>query len=387
MKLTFRWVLIGISIAAGLPAYSQGVLVGANVSVDTFYDDQFETDISDSQLGGLRYQPSITFDHQGQVYQSQLSLGAVYNEFFDPDFEDNENFNISWDNNRNFQRASIQLGIAYSQRLLDDFVQLDDVTEITRADVVTNLSASPGVFWRLSERTRVTAQYQFSQTDIESDLDFDEDFDQQRVTLGWFRSLSPRSELAVFATYSQFNPGDSQNDAGSETVGLSVGGDYQLGNTWMLSGSLGVQQITFDTESLGFFQQTVLDDGQIVAFADIQLGREGRRGSIAITADAGTTQQVDGTIDNQQGLSVNWQRNLSQRLSSSLTGRYFQADRSDRRDYSFTAGLNWRSSPRWSYSLNYRFRDQLISTNDNDASSNRITLGIDYSFQDLILGR
>ena len=387
MKLAFRSMLVIVTIVMGVPAYSQGIVVGANVSVDTFYDDQFENDVPDSALGGLRYRPRITFDHQGQVYQSQLSLGAVYNEFFDPDFADNRNFNINWDNNRNFQRASIQFGIDFAQRLVEDFIEIDDIVEISRADVVTSLTASPSFFWQLSERTRVNASYEFNQTDIDSELAFDEDFDRQLVTFGWFRSLSTRAELGVFAQYSQFNPGDSQSDSGSETLAVSIGGDYQPGRGWTLSGSLGAEQINFDMESPGFFQQTVLDDGQTVVFLDVEAQFEGRRGSIGISADAGTSQRVDGTIDNQQGLSFRWVRNFSQRLSYNLNGRYFQSDRDDRQNYSIGGGLNWRSSPRWSYSLNYRFRDESTSTRIVEASSNRITLGVDYSFQNLVLGR
>ena len=130
-----------------------------------------------------------------------------------------------------------------------------------------------------------------------------------------------------------------------------------------------------------------MDDGQTVVFLDVEAQFEGRRGSIGISADAGASQRVDGTIDNQQGLSFRWVRNFSQRLSYNLNGRYFQSDRDDRQNYSIGGGLNWRSSPRWSYSLNYRFRDESTSTRIVEASSNRITLGVDYSFQNLVLGR
>ena len=88
------------------------------------------------------------------------------------------------------------------------------------------------------------------------------------------------------------------------TFNLSVGGTYQLFNNWSLTGSLGATRVTFDEDSLGAGLQNVVDDGQTVVFSDLQATYTGFKDFITVSADAGTTQQIDGTLDNQQGITL-----------------------------------------------------------------------------------
>ena len=375
----------------GLPANSQGFIVGGGVGVAAYYDDQFEVGVSDSDVAAIRFRPSGFVRYPGRLLRSRLDVSAAFNQFLGSDFEDTDNLSINWETNRDFQYTTLQLNVSYVERLVDDYVELDDVIALTRSEEVEDLTISPVFFWQLSDRTRVSALYEFGQTSLDSSgagfFDFGgEEFDEQLITLGWYRTLSERSELAVFGRYITFEPGEDQNDAGTETFNLSVGGTYQLFNNWSLTGSLGATRVTFDEDSLGAGLQNVVDDGQNVVFTDLQATYTGFKDFITVSADAGTTQQIDGTLDNQQGITFSWVRRYSEGLSSNLSGRYFQADRSDRQDYTISASVNWRSASPWSYSVNYRFRDQLVSSREVDAGSNRLTFEVNYSFQDLALG-
>ena len=388
MKYILRRVLGCLPFFIGIAAGAQDIVLDANFAVTTFYDDRFEVAIEDSNLAGIRYQPSATFSYEGQTYQSELGFRAVYNDFLDPAFNDNTNFNISWDNSRSFERSSIQFGVTYNERLLEDFVELDDLIEVSRSDEVQVLSLNPAFSYSLSQRTQIFGTYQFSQTSLQTtDANTGvsgEDFDSQTATFGLQRALSEKSTLSFFASYTSFLSQSEFADQETAVFGFSVGGSRVLKNGWELSGSFGGQQVDVVVAAPGQFD--TLEDGQVILTADLEASRSSGRSTTVISATAGTSQQLDGVVDNQQGVGFSWSRDLSQKLSSNTNLRYFRADRSGRQDYSLTAGLDWRSSPRWSYSVNYQFRDLITSAGGRDEGpSNRVTLRINYSFRDLVL--
>ena len=391
MKLMLRYFFIGLSLVVGFPINAQ-VVLGANVAVDALYDDQFDNQILDSETGGIRYLPNITFGYEGQTYQTGLSLRAGYNVFLGSDFEDTENFSASWTNTRNFERSTVRVNFDFDQRLIDDYFELDNVIELFRTDVVTSQSVAPDLSWRLSERTRLSVFYQFRNTGVDNTSGFNlSDFSEHFVNVGWNRSLSERAEFSIFARFITHRP-EGENGTDTNTMGLSVGGNYQLKNNWTLSGSIGATQVANDGPS-----QVGVANGDTVLFTDLQASYSGRRTQFDIIANAGTNQQLDGTVDSQQTIGINWGRRLSENFSANIGARFFRAGRFGRQDLSITPALTWRSSPQWSYRLSYRFRDQLaagdnfteaagIAAEDFEVSSNRVVFRVNYTFKDLILG-
>lgn len=110
--------------------------MGGGVGVAAYYDDQFEVGVSDSDVAAIRFRPSGFVRYPGRLLRSRLDVSAAFNQFLDSDFEDTDNLSINWETNRDFQYTTLQLNVSYVERLVDDYVELDDVIALTRSEEV-----------------------------------------------------------------------------------------------------------------------------------------------------------------------------------------------------------------------------------------------------------
>lgn len=387
-KTLLSLTAMGVTFVAS-GADAQNLVLRTSVALDAFFYDQYDIRVEDSELGIAALRPTMSFVYDGQQYDSNLQFGAVYNEFIDSDFESTNTLNVGWTNSYAARTSTTVLGVNYSERLIEDYVELDDGIDLLGTDIVKTFDIAPSYSKALSEQTSVDFRYAFRETRFDSDGPLnDEKYNQHAATVGWLRSVSARSVFGLYANFIAYRPkGDANEDLETDVYGLSIGGEFDLGNGWSITGTAGATQVEYDAalvDSSGV--EYSVDDGDSVFAADLSAEYAGQRNRVTLSANAGTSQQLDGAVDNQQGLGFGWSRDLTETVTSEFTWRYFQSDRNDREDHSVEAKLNWAAGQRWYYTLSYRYRDQASSDRlPLDGDSNRVALSIDYRFDDVDL--
>ena len=371
---------------------SQNLVVSTQVVVDTFYDDQFDLQTPDTETGSITYRPLINLAYAEQQYESAIQFGAIYNQFFDSAFENSTNFNVDWQARRMTANSEFSLDAGYTQRLVEDFVELDDIS-VSANQTVETIGFGADYSYTFSPRNQ--ALFGYSQTIDrlgDSALRASTENVRHDISVQWLRLLSPRSNIGVSATYQLFRPeidGPAGNQTiDTDTIGLALVGATQLNERWSLSGNIGANQAQLD--SPGGLQQeddAIVGDGDINLVSSLALTFSGLRNDFSINLNSDTTQQLDGVVDDQQSLSITWNHRISELWSSNITSSYFVADRDDRTNIDILAALNWQKSPRWLYRFFYQYQEEDVGFDGGmigtSGRSNRVLISVQYSFEDI----
>lgn len=387
--------LLGVFFSGAVLA--QNLVLATQIQLDAFDDDQFDLQTEDSGTRSIVYQPRIQLAYMGQQYQNTLDVGAAYNRFYDSDIENTTNFNADWQTQRNTATSTLSVLAGYNQRLVTDFLEFDDVSA-TATEVVQTINLGVGYSVNLSELNQLQLDYGYTETtgrNRAADTARTPDAAQQGVAVQWLRTLSPRSNVGIAANYQLYQPEDGGENviqrADVETIGLAILGAYELNERWNIFGDIGVNQAQLDDAmDVAPGEEAVVGDGDYLLAATLGATYTGLRNVIGLGFNAGTTQQLDGVVDNQRSGSISWNREINERWSSDVSGRYFYAERNDRVNVNLEASLNWQQSERLALRLTYLYRTldfEELDFDDTDISSgtasNRVTLTLEYSFEDI----
>ena len=390
----FKFILaVILSALFSSVVYSQNLVVSTQVGVDTFYDDQFDLQTPDTETGSIAYRPLINLAYAGQQYESAIQFGAIYNQFFDSAFDNSTNFNVDWQARRIAATSEFSVDASYTQRLVEDFLELDDAS-VSANQTVETIGFGADYSYTFSPRNQALFGYAQTVDRLgDSALRASTENVRHDIIAQWLRVLSSRSNVGVSANYQLFRPeidGPAGNQTiDTDTIGLALVGNTQLNERWSLSGNIGANQAQLSFADGLPEDDAIVEDGDINLVSSISLAFSGLRNDFVINLNAGTVQQLDGVVDNQQSLSVNWNRRISELWSSNVTSSYFVADRDDRTNIDVRATLNWQKSPRWLYRFTYQYQEEDVGLQGSmlatSGQSNRVLISVQYSFDDITI--
>lgn len=391
MKKLLSILAIPLAVFSAGVAHSQNLVLQTNVGAAAFFDDQFalQTGAEDAEVYSLGYLPSMNLSYGGEIYQSTLSANGGYNWYFDSQRGDVRNYALGWVGSRAGQRSLFEWDFEHGERFLENVVELDG-SELSSSETIKFLSSDFNFSRNLSSRTSAVAGYRYLTNESESSIDRNEDENEVHyVDLGIETAFSPRTTLGLYADLVAFRPDQDGRQPNAESYGLAIGGTFDLGERWTAGGIVGAGQVNFDADPATGVEE-IVGDGDVVLQADVNAEYLGLRDSLAFSLSSQTFQTLDGVIDEQQQARVGWSRGLTESLAMSLNALAFKADRNDRSFYSVNAALNWRPSLRWNYRFAYQFRQEETTSLDLNgvstqlgAESNRLTVTVTYTFQDL----
>lgn len=372
---------------------AQGISLATSVGIDAYYDDQFDTQIEGSETGATVYRPNMDFIYDGQRHQSTFRVGADYNEYWDSNFSGSSNFNVGWDHEYVGVSTVSGLRSGYSERILDGFEQFDDAVILSNNDPLEVVSVNPYISITLSPTSRLEMEYNYEQNSAQEPGGTTLVSASQSLSANWFKSVSRNYSFGLYLYAEVYQPesiAEADVRLDSNVYGISVGGNYILSPHWTVEGSVGMSQIIVNGEDENQLASAV-GDGDNVVIAQVGSTYRGQVDTVTFTLDAGSTQQLDGFVDDQQSVSVAWERRLSEVMSASFEGEFLNAERDDRESFSGELALSWRQSEKLDYQLAYRYRKDESVIDDIlreriGGDSNRITFSVQYSFEQMKFG-
>jgi opacity protein-like surface antigen len=248
---------------------------------------------------------------------------------------------------------------------------------------------SPSWLYTLSPRTQVETTLSYEKVAYE-DVDviplFDYSFARAGLTLT--HALSERVQAMNRLSFDRYDA--TQVDTLSDSYGVEFGTSYQLSETTTLTGFAGVRHSRAETPTWFGIEES---DNTGPLF-QLTLNRRFEVGQLRLTAARSMLPSSSGTLLDTTSLGVGFDYPIGPRWTFSLNASGYRnrtpdgESSSNDRDYlSFSPKLSHRLSSALSLDLSYRYRWQQYDQRENDADSNAIYLGLQYSFVREPLGR
>lgn len=383
-------IIVSAALIFGCKAYPKEMVLSTNVGLALFHDDQFDLRRENTEVTSFVYQPEMSLSYNGRVYESELFANAVYNRYIDSFLGDTENATLGWTGRRRGLDSTLALNANYSERIANDLVGLGGSLEVAAGETVKILTISPSYTRALSARNRIDLIYGYQQT-----RRFEDDNDRHSINTAFLRSITPRSNVGLYLDFLSYRSKENQEintESDADVYSLSFGGEFTLSERWMLNGSIGGSQAVFDDLTISGATEEldrVVEDGDILLTARVVASYNGLRNDFGLRFYAGTEQQFDGTIDNQQTLELLLSREINRLLSFNTQARFFQAELDSRENYLVSAALDWTTSQKWRYQLSYRYQTQTSIDDENpmaeelSGDSNRIVFTVFYKFDNM----
>lgn len=363
--------------------------VEPRASLRAFYDDNVRLSIADpvSTLGGTL---SAQVESGRRTEVSEIGLQGRINSSHHADASDLDETDFAFGFTSAYQlgrsRFKFDGQLDYDSTLTSEISTSGYVQANKRRE---RFQLSPSWLYTLSPRTQVETTLSYEAVSYE-DVDviplFDYSFARAGLTLT--HALSERAQAMSRLSFDRYDA--SQVDTISDSYGFELGASYMLSETTTLTGFAGVRHSRSETPTWFGIEES---DNTGPLF-QLTLNRRFEVGQLRLTAARSMLPSSSGTLLDTTSLGVGFDYPIGPRWTFSLDASGYRNRSPDGeqstndRDYlSFSPKLSHRLSRSLSVDLSYRYRWQKYDWREDDADSNAVYLGLQYSFVREPLGR
>lgn len=369
-------------------------IVGASFSPTFSYDDNVLLNEDNDSSFKTQLRPKLSFTRLKETSNLLFSAGLNverYKDLKDLDREDPfANFSSSW----NTERSNYGLSASYSENAQRSIAE-DDTGDFSSDATVESINVSPTYRYQFTEKDSVYGSYTYSErTYTDSGVSQNafgtnlNDNKTHSITGGWQHSITERLTGGLALTYSNYESSGIQQSE-YDTYNFAFTSSYLLSEKWSLSGQVGYR--TLENEITPILGPTVTDEssGSLFSFSSIY---QGEINDVTFTLGRSLNPSGEGVVNEQDRISVNWRRSLSETLSFSLNTSYQETqtaddiNTTDREYMQFSPSLAWRLQEDLTLRFGYEYREQK-GTSVDAVDSNRFFLTIGYDWSGLRFSR
>lgn len=399
------------------PGFSQAAewsLTG-NVNQTLGYDDNVR--LRKIPQGSFEYRiiPNLTFLHSTEV--SEIQANASYGTQVYPNVtgfdRDMQKYGLS--GLYKTERFDWGLSTNYSEAPSVNTALQDSGNFASNADR-NSWSVSPSVSYKIDELNSIILTPAYSETSFSritidnSSGDTTSSFRNntiKNVNLAWQRLWTERYTSSVTLFYTNFN---SDRGSGFQTsydsVGVNLLNAYTWLENWKLDGTVGVRHTESKNNGVSgssLSQNNVTSGGSFGFLANIGVNYTGENFSSEIRFKRALTPSNQGQLQEQTGVSLNFNYNITERLYAGLDANFLEStqvnsiSRGTREYFVIQPSINWRITPEWTLIGSYRYRTRNgslgngstvnIANANTTGESNFVMLSINYNWQGLKISR
>jgi len=405
-KLYLFLVLIGIvNIVQAKEIYFK-----PSISIQTEYDDNKRLradsfDVIDLSAYGVISRVNANIGVRSDRYDVAVDNQFILNRY-ESDFDlDSDDFNFNLTSNYQLTEKH-RFGLSASfKRDTTLTSELDDSglgTGLVQDNVIhKQWSIAPTWSYSLSNTQSIQASYEHSEhmyeeSELGSFVDYTVDmfstsFSQQWTPL-WSNFLS---FSAMSFKIPESGEGISESSIETTEYSINIGTQYQISPTWSASATVGerftttettFQQPSFNpfTNTLTFDKETTSNDVQGFIFS-FELNKQFEAGSANLSYSRSTNPQGQGELQVRDSVAASFNHNFTQKLKLSLNGSLNKTtisgeedDNNGRTYFDIRPSIRWAFDKQVSLTAGYRYRAQSYESNDDEASSNSVSLNFNY---------
>lgn len=351
------------------------------------YDDNVF--MSETETSSVQHSvsPTAIFSREQDNNNARLSLGYNIDRYQSLSYLDKQNPFVRFSSGYQTERSDWGLKAGYVKSSSRN-TEAEDTGDFKTESTVTTKTLLPSYQYKLTERDSVSLGGGYSQKTF-STTDFN-DNETLSLNTGWTRQFSERMSGGL-----NFSVANSQStgmivSTDYDNYNLSSSLNYALSELWRLSGSIGVRRLnsqqTYNTGN------TVDSSSSGLSF-DINANRQTELGSLYVGLSRSIAPSSTGDVNETDRLNFSWSRNLTERVSTSLTTSYQQTTSAlentnqQRENLTFSPAINWELERNLGLNLAYNYRQQKRSELNSNVSSNALILTLNYDWDGLRVSR
>lgn len=319
----------------------------------------------------------------GQRFQIFGRLGAFVERY--PGNEELDSENLFMGLRSAFSATELdQLGLdVLFTRDTSRFSELTTTGNIIGNVPRNEIRISPRWQRRLTERSSIGVEYQYTKTSFSQDSSDLVDSEQQDIGASYSYQVSERLTLGAQFGATSFDPDNDESFTGYD---LWSGMDYAFSETLRGKLAIGWGQVDSDT-GVGAEQTSTTTAGALYGFSLTKID-ERSRFSLSVSRNAVPTGSGEPLV--QENVSLGYGYQVSPRLGVAIPISVFRnqtldigsADRDDETRIYFTMEpqLTWRVAERLLLNLAYRYQYEYLDTRGTSTEGNSVFLSLSYSW-------
>jgi len=399
MRSAIRKLIILLLLSAGA-AHSAEWKIDPTLSFRAGYNDNLRLSVDNKvSTAEATFSPSAVFSVATPTSGASGTLGFDFRRFeADSNLDDNNSrFEIKSFHSLERSRLGLDLGFIKDTTLDSQLQETGLAFDRIRRQSIT---ASPNWTYAFNERTRVSANYSYSDVEYKNpgDIRF-VNYTLNSAQASLTRVMNEKTTSSITLSGSQT---DTDNDVKSVNLNLQGGASYQFNET--LSGSLfvGARRTTTDFSRTSripnpigviLLPRSVTNRSSGVTFS-ASLTKSFLRGEIGLSASRDVSNDSNGQPIEVTRLSSSSLYRFSDILSANLRLEFYNSQSNDNvgsslnRNYiQIEPGFNWALKKFWSLSGSYRYRKQTFDDIKDDATQNAAYLTLTYRWPRIAVSR
>jgi len=386
MKLNQKLIALFVSSLLSVPVSAAEWILTADVEPSVEYNDNVF--MSEDEQSSVHYviSPTVSISHALDNMASSLDFGYKIDRYISLSDLDTENPFIQFRTNHQTERSAWGLETSYTEDSTRTDAA-DDTGDFTTQSIVTTKSISPSYSHQLTERDSISISASYSERQY-STTDYS-DNETKSLTTAWQHQYTERWNGGVSVSVSNYKSAGINDSSENDNYNLSLTSAYELSELWNLSGQIGVRQLK--SEQLDSFGNTEKNTNSGSSF-NVTANKRTELDSLTIGISRSLSPSSTGEVNEQQGINLNWSRELSETLTASLATRYQEttsaSDDGDekRENINFSPSIRWQFERNLGLNFSYNYRQQK-SSDEDDVDSNSVMLTLNYDWDGIRASR
>lgn len=395
MKYKVMFPVAVVMISQSTSLFAAEYVVGASFSPTFSYDDNVLLREDKDGSFVTKIQPTLLLSRAEANSMVSLNTGVRVERYTDLKDQDREDPFARFSGNWNTERSSYGLSASYSenaQRAIAD----EDTGDFSSNTTVESINISPTYNYQLTEKDSVYGSYTYSDRKYTggdtSDNPLGTNFSDNTThsfTGGWQRSLSERLTGGLALTYANYES-EGRQQTEYDTYNFAVTSSYLLSEKWSLSGQVGYRTLENEITPVVGPKLTDESSGSLFSFASTY---EGEINTVTFSLARSLNPSGEGVVNEQDKISLYWQRSLSERLSFTLNTSYQETQTADsinnidRKYLQFSPSMAWQLQEDLTLRFGYQYREQKSTNNVDTVDGNMVFLTVGYDWSGLRFSR
>ena len=381
MNKTINQIAMGVALAiapvvSGAATWVADYSVNANVS----YDDNFFMNQSEQDTVVYSVKPEASLMYVSQVAKSQLDARVALRRYSEFEQFDSEDPAFDWKNSYKTERSTWGLDFGYSENSQRDAAELD--TGIFDSNsIVETIYVNPSVNLDITERDQLGVSLNYSERDYDTN-DFS-DNDNQTLGLDWTHRVNEVISTTAMVSISQYDADRIAISSNTtDYLQATIGFIYKRSEAMTINGSIGHFE-TDRQQRLVFGPVTLVSDSETTgALVKLGVSYSYEKDVFSFNLSRGLYPSSQGLVEERDSIALHYEHQFSGRSASGINIYWHDTDLESENRETITVSpfYNYRLTEKLQLQTSYVFRSYDRQSTANKVESNRVKLGLRYSF-------
>jgi|GEM_PF-628995 len=351
-----------------------------SLDADIAYDDNFFMADEEQDTWVYSVKPEVSMIYVSPVAKSQLDARLAFKRYSDFDQFDSEDPAFDWKNSYKTQRSNWSFNTGYSENSQRDAAE-QDVGIFDSNTIVKTIYIDPGVDIELTEKDELGISLHYNRRDYDAN-DFS-DNDTQTIGLNWRHHLNEvltTTAMVSASNYSADRVAISANE--TDYIQTTVGFIYQYSEAMTIDGSAGYFETDAEARFLAGPILLISETESNGTLLNLGLHYDTENDTFSFNLSRGLYPSSQGEVEERDSVGVGYEHQFSGRSSTGISIAWYDtgALSEERESVTVSPFYSYRLTEKLQLKTTYIFRRFDRQTTLNEVDSNRVNLGLRYSF-------